>query len=201
MTATVTDLNAAVASVTADYPSLPAGAGAEIAREISAFQSLYFGRYYTERAVLTAPSPSGASVSLATFGTINGRYLCAEDVLEVYIGGLFLPILPYREFVKTTANCCAFFDGELCLHRASGTAGDLKIVYRAWPAPVTFSSGSYSGSVYIPQAHLPVLFYKIRQTVCALAGEFGEADYFARVYRDSLPEAPAFPPPPAQRSL
>ena len=181
MNATVTNVGDLIRNAAEEFSSLPENYMDAAVIEVNAVQELYFMRFASVPEEVAMLVPPNGVLDLSVAESMHGVTLRADRILCVFADDTLLPILPYEEFRKTAGYACAL-SNETLLFRCPRPCEHIRPVYRYVPQPAVLSGGSVVGSVYIPRRHLPMLVYKLRQTMCALAGEYDAADYYARAY-------------------
>ena len=187
MTQSIEDLNAYLSPILSAYPSLPSNAGVYIAKELSALQTRYFEEYAESYGEITSTLQTIAPVDLTQISVQPSGALCADRVRAAFYNGTPLPLVSPKEYEQRQHACCTLFGESLALKGVTARSPyTLKIIYALCPAKIGYSNSSFTGAIYLPERHLPLLQNKLFECVCRLAGEFEEADLYAKAFNACL---------------
>lgn len=178
MNATIENIDALLSEIMEEYPSLPSTAGRMVASEINALQRHYFSEVALETGQLFMPLPQETSIDLDALTDVSPA-IRNEDILSVYWGREHTPIVPLVDFFEERIPCCTFIGRNLCFLNVDKDAEDVMILYRRMPPDISYTNGQFTGSVYLPEKHLPMILLKARHTFSMLSGDYAMAEVYA----------------------
>ena len=183
MTQTITDLNAYIAPLLDKYPSVSGQDLPYVAKELSALQQRFFLDCRCEYEKIVIDAPNDLKIDLSLLFTSSGGDVTSDTVVSVFCSGREFPIVPEKDYPARSGDCCAFMNGLLCL-KASGriTSYETALLVKVVPPQIAYSGSAFTGSILMPEYALPLVFYKLTECLARLAGEYEEADAYAKAF-------------------
>ena len=183
MRATVTDVGGLLDGLLLSYPDCPEREKAYLVAELNALQRLYFKKTSPEYGLTEIALHSFFCIDPADLQVEQGCAVDCEDIEAVFIGEEEITLLPPLAYMRQSCNCGTFLGGRLQMKFSRLPAGSTAtILYRCRPEDIVLSNGVCTGSLYIPEKHLPMVYSRLRACICRLAGDNEEADRWAASY-------------------